>query len=99
MPENKPEKTKSPKERVIEKFNIAKDLQESKLEVSGEIKKLDDKYMGRFEVYGIKPKNSKGGEYPMSRQIKKVFDNPEEFTEYFKELSNKSDEEIQNLAE
>lgn len=88
------EKQKSAKERVIEKFNMMKDLKKNKLRKSIRIKEVDNKIMAEIDIEGLPAKKNNGLIENSYRSFTKIFNDINEFTEYAKEFFSKSDEEI-----
>lgn len=92
---------KSAKERVEEKFNLAKDIKDSKVDVTANsIKMLDGKVSANFEISGLPTGKGDG---PMSyndshRTIQKIFDDMEDCCDYMTEIFAKSDEELIKLC-
>jgi len=91
--------TPEAKSRVQEKFNLAKDVKESKIKTSiYRVEKIDQKFKADFEISGLPVDKSHKSETisydERNKTIPKIFNTVEEFAEYTKEFFNKSDEEI-----
>ena len=93
------EDMKTAKERVREKFNLAKDLKKNKISTSIRIKEVDGKVMADVDIEGLPTKPQKNGLVESSyKHFTKIFDSFDEFTKYAKNFFGKSDEEIIQIA-
>lgn len=95
--------TKSPKERVQEKFDLASDIKESKITTKiYRVESVDGKITADFEINGLpvdKAEKESGMAYESSHKtIPKIFNNFDEFSKYAKAFFSKSDDEIKKLA-
>jgi len=99
MKEEKEEK-KSAKERVQEKFSLAADLKQSKIETTiDDVKKDGEVITARFRISGLPTNKKDGGMYEDSyRNFSKVFDGFDDFSKYAEKFLNTSDEELIKLA-
>lgn len=89
---------KSAKERVQDKFNLAKDAKDAKIKTSIQsIEKIDGKFKCDFSVDGL-PQKKEGPYSDSYRRITKIFDNWEGLSDYAKDFFSKSDEEIVKLC-
>ena len=93
---------KTAKERVKEKFDLAADIKQSKIETSiYHIKNVDGKITADFEISGVPvdKKSKDNGYYESShKNIPKIFNDFDEFSSYAKDFFSKSDEEIISLC-
>jgi len=93
------EKEKSPKERVEEKFNLAKDIKDSQVEVTADsIKMLDGKVTASFDISGLPVAKGEDQWSNSHRTIQKIFDDMEDCCDYMTEIFAKSDEELIKLC-
>ena len=89
----------SVKEKVKAKFDLAKDVKESKIKVSIEsIEKVDGKFAYSISIYGL-PRKKDDDSIDSYRRIPKIANDWEELSAYVKDVFSKSDEEIIKLCQ
>jgi hypothetical protein len=87
---------KTPKERVSEKFDLAKDIKDSKVQVSiDNIKMVDGKIMATINISGLPvPKGTTDSWSQSNRNIPKIFDTIEDCCDDMTAIFKLSDEDL-----
>ena len=93
------------KEKVKEKFDLASDIKEARIEPSmDDVKIVDGKFQTTFRISGLPAKTNKAGAEMSSwddrnKRIPKIFDDWDDLSAYAKIFFSKTDDELIKLCQ